>query len=81
MPGPEQKPELIHADEIEPTELPVRVDDGKDTVIVHKNNSGTIFMRYWHEEQSVVSVAITEGQITCSVSRWRTISPSSTYNN
>jgi hypothetical protein len=63
MPGPENKPEIIHASDIEPTELPVRVEDGKDTVIVHKNDSGTVFMRYWHEEQSVVSVAITPEQV------------------
>ena len=58
MPNPENTPE-IHASYIEPTSLPAKVEDDRNTVLVNRNESGVLFVRALHGEQSLVSVAIT----------------------
>lgn len=57
MPNPENKPE-IHASYLEPTDMPAKVQDDTNTVLVNRSESNVLFVRALHGEQSLVSIAI-----------------------
>lgn len=58
MPSPENKPE-IHASYLAPTQMPAKIEDEINTVVVHRSESGVLFVRVLHGEQPLFSAAVT----------------------
>src|SRR5436309_14258784 len=57
MPNPEGEQPDMHANHLEPTALPARVEDDTHRVLVSKTDSGVLFVRARKGEQPLFSVA------------------------
>jgi hypothetical protein len=60
MPNPEGEQPDMHANHLEPTALPARVEDDTHRVLVSKNDSGVLFVRVSKGEQPIFSAAVDE---------------------